>query len=153
MSCMLRRPIPAGPKACTAAGFVGPLLRVAFAMSAKRKAIGTASRPSRRMGRRTVALATGNHSVNGFEVRLRRWLIERTFAWLGRKRHSPCRDFGGVCKAAETCLAIIRIRPMPRRLGGSPKHAVLLEGTLGPQVGQAGLPKYGIDNGPRESIA
>ena len=48
-----------------------------------------------------VALACVRREEQGFVVLLRRWLVERSFAWLlGCRRLSGCYD--GLC-AVETC--------------------------------------------------
>ena len=54
----------------------------------------------------------------GFEVLPKRWIVERTFAWISRNRRLA-RDFEryATTVAASICLAVIRI--MPRRLSAN----------------------------------
>ena len=55
-----------------------------------------------------------NDDVKGFEVLPRRWVVERTFAWIGRNRRLA-KDFEGIAQtAAYIKLAMIGL--MLRRL-------------------------------------
>jgi putative transposase len=56
-----------------------------------------------------------NKQVSGFEVLPKRWLVERTFAWLSRNRRL-CRDYERKTETAEAFIYIAMIRLMTRRL-------------------------------------
>ena len=51
----------------------------------------------------------------GFSVLPRRWVVERTFAWLGRNRRLS-KDYEGVVQAGECLIYLAMIRLMLRRL-------------------------------------
>ncbi len=51
----------------------------------------------------------------GFEVIARRWVVERTFAWLGRCRRLA-KDFENRTRTARAFLILASIRPVPRKL-------------------------------------
>jgi putative transposase len=53
----------------------------------------------------------------GFHVLPRRWVVERTFAWLGRYRRLS-KDYERVCETTETLILIAMSRLMLRRLAG-----------------------------------
>ena len=56
-----------------------------------------------------------DRSAKGFEVLPRCWVVERTFAWLGRCRRLA-KDWGKSIASAETWLLIAHIRLVTRRL-------------------------------------
>ncbi|PWE75392.1 hypothetical protein XF30_00055 [Bradyrhizobium sp. SUTN9-2] len=47
----------------------------------------------------------------------RRWVVERTFAWLGRCRHL-CKDFEGSAATELAWLLVAQLRLLTRRLAG-----------------------------------
>jgi putative transposase len=51
----------------------------------------------------------------GFRVLPRRWVVERTFSWLGRNRRMS-KDYEKLCASAEAFVYAAMIRPMARRL-------------------------------------
>jgi putative transposase len=53
----------------------------------------------------------------GFHVLPRRWVVERTFAWLGRSRRLS-KDYERVCETTEALISIAMARLMLRRLAG-----------------------------------
>jgi putative transposase len=53
--------------------------------------------------------------VKGFVVLPRRWVVERTFAWLGRNRRLA-RDYEGQCQTEEALLYLAMIPLMLKRL-------------------------------------
>ena len=56
--------------------------------------------------------------VKGFVILPKRWIVERTFAWLGRyRRHS--KDYEKTTESAETFTYIAMINLMSRRLAKS----------------------------------
>ncbi|TGT92815.1 IS5/IS1182 family transposase, partial [bacterium M00.F.Ca.ET.163.01.1.1] len=52
--------------------------------------------------------------AKGFEVLPRRWVVERTFAWLGRCRRLA-KDFEATIASAEAWIFIASIRLLLRR--------------------------------------
>ena len=54
-------------------------------------------------------------AAKGFEVLPRRWVVERTFAWLGRCRRLA-KDFENLSRNALAFLKLASIRLMLRRL-------------------------------------
>ena len=53
--------------------------------------------------------------AKGFEILPRRWVVERTFAWLGRCRRLA-KDFENSLAPAEAWITIAHIRMLTRRL-------------------------------------
>ena len=51
----------------------------------------------------------------GFRVLPRRWVVERTFAWLGQSRRLS-KDYERLCESSETLIYLAMIRLMVRRL-------------------------------------
>ena len=80
-------------------GFAGPKLRDAL------KAI----------GRRTAQIVKRSDTAEGFEVLPRRWVVERTFAWLGRCRRLS-KDWETSIASAEAWVLIAHIRRVTRHL-------------------------------------
>lgn len=54
-------------------------------------------------------------TISGFVVLPRRWVVERTFAWLGRNRRLA-KDYEGQCQAEEAWLYLSMIHLMLKRL-------------------------------------
>jgi transposase len=67
------------------------------------------------LGRWTLQIVKRSDTPNGFEVLPRRWVIERTFAWLGRCRRLT-RDWEKSIESAEAWVLIAHIRRMTRLL-------------------------------------
>ena len=80
-------------------GYAGPKLRDAL------KAI----------GRWTVQIVKRSDSTQGFEVLPRRWVVERTLAWLGRCRRLS-KDWEKSIASAEAWVTIAHIRRVTRHL-------------------------------------
>ena len=53
--------------------------------------------------------------VRGFQLLPRRWVVERTFAWLGRCRRLA-KDFEGTIESATAWVLVAQIRLLSRRL-------------------------------------
>lgn len=66
-------------------------------------------------GKWTVEIVTRSQSLGTFKAEPRRWVIERTFAWLGRNRRLA-KDFEGSIESAQAWITIASIRLLSRRL-------------------------------------
>lgn len=66
-------------------------------------------------GKWTIEIIKRSDTANGFEVLPRRWVVERTFAWLGRCRRLA-RDWETTIDSATAWTNIASIRIMTRRL-------------------------------------
>jgi putative transposase len=66
-------------------------------------------------GKWTIEIVTRSQSVGTFKAEPKRWVIERTFAWLGRNRRLA-KDFEATIASAETWLLIASVRLLSRRL-------------------------------------
>ncbi len=80
-------------------GYAGPKLRGAL----------------QKLGKFTMEIITRSDSAKGFEVLPRRWVVERTFAWLGRCRRLA-KDFERSIESAQAWVFIANIRMLTRRL-------------------------------------
>ena len=80
-------------------GYAGPKLRGALA----------------NLGRWTVQIIKRSDTAKGFEVLPRRWVVERTFAWLGRCRRLA-RDWEKPSRAQRHGVLIAHIRRVTRLL-------------------------------------
>jgi len=80
-------------------GYAGPKLRGAL----------------EKIGRWTIEIVKRSDSAKGFEVIPRRWVVERTFAWLGRCRRLA-KDWENTIASAESWLLIAHIRRVTRLL-------------------------------------
>lgn len=81
------------------AGYAGPKLRRAL----------------RRTGKFTLEIIKRPRGQRGFHLLPRRWVVERTFAWLGRCRRLA-KDFERTIASAEAWVFIASIRLLTRRL-------------------------------------
>ena len=68
-----------------------------------------------RIGRFTIEIIKRSDTAKGFELLPRRWVVERTFAWLGRCRRLA-KDFERSIASAEAWLLVAHIRLLTRRL-------------------------------------
>lgn len=66
-------------------------------------------------GRWTIQIVTRSQSIGTFKPEPRRWVVERTFAWLGRSRRLA-KDFEATIASATAWLLIASIRLLSRRL-------------------------------------
>ncbi|RUW71570.1 IS5 family transposase [Mesorhizobium sp. M2A.F.Ca.ET.067.02.1.1] len=80
-------------------GYAGPKLRGAM----------------QKIGKFTMEIVKRSDSAKGFEVLPRRWVVERTFAWLGRCRRLA-KDFERSIESAQAWVFIANIRMLTRRL-------------------------------------
>ncbi len=70
------------------------------------------------MGGWTIQIVKRSDSAKGFVVLPRRWVAERTFAWLGRNRRLA-KDFEKSIASAETWALIASVRLMTQRLANA----------------------------------
>src|SRR5712675_2154651 len=69
----------------------------------------------KRIGEWTVEIIERSDTAQGFEVLPRRWVVERTFAWLGRCRRLA-KDFEATIASAVAWAFVAHIRTLTRRL-------------------------------------
>jgi transposase len=65
-----------------------------------------------------VEIVKRSDTAQGFEVLPRRWVVERTFAWLNRCRRLA-KDFENRTRNALAFLRLASVRLMPRKLSNS----------------------------------
>jgi len=70
---------------------------------------------ARGFGRWTVEIVKRSDDAKGFEVLPRRWVVERTFAWLGRYRRLS-KDYEELPQSSETMVFLSMINLMIHRL-------------------------------------
>lgn len=63
----------------------------------------------------TLQIVKRNDDVSGFEVLPRRWVVERTFGWLGRYRRLS-KDYEAKPETTETLIKVAMIQLMLRRI-------------------------------------
>jgi putative transposase len=63
----------------------------------------------------TIEIITRSKSVGAFKPEPRRWVVERTFAWLGRNRRLA-KDFEATIASAEAWIMIASVQLLVRRL-------------------------------------
>ena len=62
-----------------------------------------------------IRLEVVEKAASGFVVRPRRWVVERTFAWLGRYRRLG-KDYEATTASAEAFIKLAMVHLMARRL-------------------------------------
>lgn len=67
------------------------------------------------LGRFTIEVIRRCDAAKGFEILPRRWVVERTFAWLGRCRRLA-KDFEATIESATAWIFLAHIRLLTRRL-------------------------------------
>jgi transposase len=70
---------------------------------------------TRRLGDWTIEIIKRSDTAKGFEILPRRWVVERTFAWLGRSRRLA-KDWEKSIASAEAWVFVAHIRILTRRL-------------------------------------
>ena len=80
-------------------GYAGPKLEAALA----------------KLGAWTLEIVKRSDTAKGFVLLPRRWVVERTFAWLGRNRRLA-KDFEETIESAEAWLLIASIQLLSRRI-------------------------------------
>jgi transposase len=71
-----------------------------------------------KIGQWTIEVIKRSDTAKGFEVLPRRWVMERTFVWLGRCRRLA-EDFEATIESAVAWITIASIRLITRRLAGA----------------------------------
>ncbi|KZM38604.1 transposase, partial [Labrenzia sp. OB1] len=66
-------------------------------------------------GNWTIEIIKRSDAAEGFELLPRRWVVERTFAWLGRCRRLA-KDWEASIESSTAWINIASIRVMTRRL-------------------------------------
>ncbi len=84
-----------------------------------REQIWAIARKRQQEGASVVQMWAGLNYGRGIEVLPKRWVVERTFAWLNKCRRL-CRDYEFVPQSSEAMIYIAMTRLMLKRLG---KHA------------------------------
>jgi transposase len=69
----------------------------------------------RAIGRWTIEVVKRSGAAKGFKLLPRRWVVERTIAWLNRNRRLA-KDFEATIASAETWLMIASVKLLSRRL-------------------------------------
>jgi putative transposase len=67
------------------------------------------------LGKWTIEIVTRSQTVGTFKPEPRRWVVERTFAWLGRNRRLA-KDFEATIASAEAWVVIASVQLLSRRL-------------------------------------
>jgi len=67
------------------------------------------------LGKWTIEIVTRSQSIGTFKPEPRRWVVERTFAWLGRNRRLA-KDFEATLASAEAWVVIASVKLLTRRL-------------------------------------
>jgi len=67
------------------------------------------------LGNRTIEIIKRPQNAEGFVLLPRRWVVERTFAWLNRNRRLA-KDFEATLESALAWLFIASVKLMSRRL-------------------------------------
>jgi len=67
------------------------------------------------LGQWVIEIVTRSQSVGTFKAEPKRWVIERTLAWLGRNRRLA-KDFEATIASAEAWVLIANVRLLTRRL-------------------------------------
>ena len=67
------------------------------------------------LGRWTLAIVKRSDTASGFELLPRRWVVERSFAWLGRNRRLA-KDFENSITTAVAWIMIASVKLITRRL-------------------------------------
>ncbi|WP_265638782.1 transposase, partial [Acidiphilium sp. PA] len=68
-----------------------------------------------KIGKWTIQIDKRSDTASGFELLPRRWVVERTFAWLGRCRRLA-KDFETTVTSATAWLFIAHIRLLTRKI-------------------------------------
>lgn len=70
------------------------------------------------LGHWVLEIVKRSDEAVGFEVLPHRWIVERTFAWLGRFRRLS-KDYEALIETSKAMIHVAMIRLMIRRLGAA----------------------------------
>ena len=70
---------------------------------------------TKRVGRWTLEIVKRSDKVVGFAVLPKRWIVERTFGWIGRYRRMS-KDYEMLVPSSEAMILIVMINVMVHRL-------------------------------------
>ena len=70
---------------------------------------------TKRVGRWTLEIVKRSDKVTGFAVLPKRWIVERTFGWIGRYRRMS-KDYEMLVPSSEAMILIVMINVMVHRL-------------------------------------
>lgn len=73
---------------------------------------------AKRLGKWVLEIVKRSDEAKGFELLPHRWIVERTFAWLGRYRRLS-KDYEVLIETSIAMIRIAMIRLMVRRLAAS----------------------------------
>ena len=111
------------PLVLASAGYLYPWLRHIFADGAYSGAkLDTALE---NIGRWTIEVIKRSDAASGFVVLPRRWVVERTFAWLNRNRRLA-KDFEATLESALAWLFLASVKLLMRRLGRMQQSNVVI---------------------------
>jgi putative transposase len=68
-----------------------------------------------KIGKWTMQIVKRSDNAEGFELLPRRWVVERTFAWLGRCRRLA-KDFEATIASATAWVRLAHIRMLTRKI-------------------------------------
>ena len=78
-----------------------------------------------KLGRWTIEIVKRSDPAAGFVVLPRRWVVERTFAWLNRNRRLA-KDFEATLESALAWLFLASVKLLMRRLGRIPQPKIVI---------------------------
>lgn len=78
-----------------------------------------------KLGRWTVEIVKRSDTASGFVLLPRRWVVERTFAWLNRNRRLA-KDFEETLESALAWLFLASVKLLMRRLGRIPQLKIVI---------------------------
>jgi transposase len=78
-----------------------------------------------KIGRWTLEIVKRSDAATGFVLLPRRWVVERTFAWLNRNRRLA-KDFEATLESALAWLFLASVKLLIRRLGRIPQPQIVI---------------------------
>ena len=78
-----------------------------------------------KIGRWTLEIVKRSDAARGFVLLPRRWVVERTFAWLNRNRRLA-KDFEATLESALAWLFLASVKLLIRRLGRMPQPQIVI---------------------------
>ncbi len=111
------------PLVLAAVRYLYPWLRHVFADGGYRGAKLNATLD--KLGRWTIEIVKRSDTATGFVVLPRRWVVERTFAWLNRNRRLA-KDFEATLESALAWLFLASVKLLMRRLGRIPQPQIVI---------------------------